>query len=286
MARIRPVWYSDHPRIRGEHEHLEDYPALHTGSSPHTRGARVGGLFCHERHRIIPAYAGSTQISGAGEPCVQDHPRIRGEHVSVERAVIKSAGSSPHTRGALADDDRDGIVRGIIPAYAGSTAVGGSPPAQTRDHPRIRGEHKDFGMPIRRFAGSSPHTRGAHHARMVQATPRRIIPAYAGSTWVIGGTPRRSWDHPRIRGEHKLFKKLGIPSPGSSPHTRGAPSRSPRWSTLGRIIPAYAGSTDPVEARRRALADHPRIRGEHDGILRVIGAGVGSSPHTRGAPRV
>ena len=30
--------------------------------------------------------------------------------------------------------------------------------------------------------------------------------------------------------------------------------------------------------------DHPRIRGEHDGICRVVAVAVGSSPHTRGAP--
>ena len=79
----------------------------------------------------------------------------------------------------------DGIVRllGIIPAYAGSTVsehsiaavTGGSSPhtrgalkmadchiVETRDHPRIRGEHR--------------------RSCMVYFLMMRIIPAYAGST--------------------------------------------------------------------------------------------------------
>ena len=75
-----------------------------------------------------------------------------------------------------------------------------------------------------------------------------IIPAYAGSTrW-----RRRSWpdnsDHPRIRGEHVFAYPTLIQDGGSSPHTRGARSRSAAWLSPRGIIPAYAGST-----RRRRL---------------------------------
>ena len=73
----------------------------------------------------------------------------------------------------------------------------------------------------------------------------------------------RRWDHPRIRGEHQAVLLAGEDRPGSSPHTRGAPSRSPRWSTLGRIIPAYAGSTSSAPPPQTRRPDHPRIRGEH-----------------------
>ena len=51
----------------------------------------------------------------------QDHPRIRGEH-AVE----------------LVDID---AVRGIIPAYAGSTGERPHVRGLPLDHPRIRGEH-------------------------------------------------------------------------------------------------------------------------------------------------
>ena len=38
-------------------------------------------------------------------------------------------------------------------------------------------------------------------------------------------------------------------------------------------------------SRHRRRADHPRIRGEHHLILELEYTLVGSSPHTRGAPR-
>ena len=70
---------------------------------------------------------------------------------------------------------------------------------------------------------------------------------------------------------------------GSSPHTRGAPTRAhkawrPRW-----IIPAYAGSTQRMWTRWTTSMDHPRIRGEHAEADGVRLEAEGSSPHTRGA---
>ncbi len=154
----------DHPRIRGEHARsisavngrVRIIPAYAgstangrvraaeaRGSSPHTRGARLG-----EPRRGRDA---------------EDHPRIRGEHVWQHRRAL--------------------LCNGIIPAYAGSTtplgatskwssgssphtrgARGRRPPctAAPRDHPRIRGEHSK--------------------ALREAIRSRGIIPAYAGST--------------------------------------------------------------------------------------------------------
>ena len=49
-----------------------------------------------------------------------------------------------------------------------------------------------------------------------------------------------------------------------------------------RITPAYAGNTMQTIISRRLLQDHPRLRGEHEGTLRVERAVVGSPPPTRG----
>ena len=220
----RQFW--DHPRIRGEHQARQ------------LRGHAGGG--------IIPAYAGNTEIEHGAKADTsgssphtrgtrptqttwttwsRDHPRIRGEHGSVEI-------------------DRIGLD-GIIPAYAGNTnttinsyvqKLGSSPhtrgthptsaprAARSRDHPRIRGEHL-------RLLESRPHVRG-------------IIPAYAGNTDKgeadpgidmgssphTRGTPPAAWvtptsrrDHPRIRGEHDPVDLRAVGEVG--------------------IIPAYAGNT-------------------------------------------
>ena len=56
--------------------------------------------------------------------------------------------------------------------------------------------------------------------------------------------------------------------------------------SLGRIIPAYAGSTNGLVVFSLDPQDHPRIRGEHRQEGRSQGLVWGSSPHTRGALEV
>ena len=70
---------------------------------------------------------------------------------------------------------------------------------------------------------------------------------------------------------------------GSSPHTRGARQAILHVSSLARIIPAYAGSTDTLGFAAGPKQDHPRIRGEHELASSVWAFRAGSSPHTRGA---
>ena len=131
----------DHPRIRGEHCRAYGAPFAGSGSSPHTRGARIHFVRDRATQGIIPAYAGSTQSPGQFASRYGDHPRIRGEHTVVVPLLSLVTGSSPHTRGALQLHAPQFRTGGIIPAYAGSTASTTSRCARARDHPRIRGEH-------------------------------------------------------------------------------------------------------------------------------------------------
>ena len=111
----------DHPRIRGEHGVCAGASECLPGSSPHTRGAPRRRRLQGGPARIIPAYAGSTGRRRVDCRRAPDHPRIRGEHVDQVLAVPGDAGSSPHTRGALAATAASAGATGIIPAYAGST---------------------------------------------------------------------------------------------------------------------------------------------------------------------
>ena len=172
----------DHPRIRGEHARAGRHREASGGSSPHTRGARTFDRQKTERHRIIPAYAGSTCRSRRRRQARWDHPRIRGEHWTPSRDQPLSDGSSPHTRGAPVEVDGADQVGWIIPAYAGSTATCFLRSPNSADHPRIRGEHAACAVPEIEVPGSSPHTRGAHQRAPVWSRHQGIIPAYAGST--------------------------------------------------------------------------------------------------------
>ena len=151
----------DHPRIRGEHLDHRHPPGAGAGSSPHTRGARARGRGRRAGAGIIPAYAGSTTAAAAKQTPRRDHPRIRGEHLRGGPALGLPLGSSPHTRGALLGWAPCRGLRRIIPAYAGSTTGSVGFVTSHWDHPRIRGEHREWARSRNTAAGSSPHTRGA-----------------------------------------------------------------------------------------------------------------------------
>ena len=255
----------DHPRIRGEHFFVVADTLLENGSSPHTRGAHRPARGGGHHERIIPAYAGSTRRPPRGASRTPDHPRIRGEHLLTAKKL-------------------NDTLR-IIPAYAGSTQWRRKHCREGWDHPRIRGEHIAAAILSEARAGSSPHTRGARRMGLGRRQARRIIPAYAGSTFSSVVASSSPADHPRIRGEHRILGKEHYCYGGSSPHTRGAQRRRSDGGILRRIIPAYAGSTTPPTRSRSRPADHPRIRGEHVTSRKSKPAGAGSSPHTRGAPR-
>ena len=253
----------DHPRIRGEHAGDDDATTELKGSSPHTRGALLPVSRGGSDSRIIPAYAGSTEYARSVPLSVPDHPRIRGEHVSLWDAMVRVSGSSPHTRGALLKIVNLTCREGIIPAYAGSTFWMLGFVLVVGDHPRIRGEHREYFAMWVLTHGSSPHTRGA---------PGRA------TSW-----PSPARDHPRIRGEHVVLRLVDLGREGSSPHTRGALLLLLPHPPQGGIIPAYAGSTPKEGEALWVLRDHPRIRGEHETKRREPVDGDGSSPHTRGA---
>ena len=134
------------------------------------------------------------------------------------------------------------------------------------------------------YGWRSPHTRGARGQALRRLGPRRIIPAYAGSTAPVRTGNAVGSDHPRIRGEHDRQRVDRAVDAGSSPHTRGARGADHPADARRRIIPAYAGSTAPSCTTRSRTRDHPRIRGEHARFPIAAKPDNGSSPHTRGAP--
>ena len=210
---------------------------------------------------------------------------MRGEHLRGAQAGDLGRGSSPHARGAPSTRATAATVRGIIPACAGSTFEISQNRGEIRDHPRMRGEHEGAMMLERLDMGSSPHARGAHDVVTVAESTVGIIPACAGSTHSRRTPMPSTRDHPRMRGEHSPSSDRSSADVGSSPHARGAPTKTRSTTSCRGIIPACAGSTCCRGRYGTPRGDHPRMRGEHYKRLDAQGHRMGSSPHARGARR-
>ena len=130
-----------HPRSRGENAQLYNSPHLHTGSSPLTRGKRVGVTLDVWRRGLIPAHAGKTVVSGCPTFRGAAHPRSRGENAKNALKRPLSLGSSPLTRGKPHREPGRNRTCRLIPAHAGKTRSDIPAPGRRRAHPRSRGEN-------------------------------------------------------------------------------------------------------------------------------------------------
>ena len=151
----------DHPRMCGEHKRRDALKVVSRGSSPHVRGAQTEVLCLGGDGGIIPACAGSTVPGNRLVGVVGDHPRMCGEHEEAPHGTVAFVGSSPHVRGALGLPSLLGRGTGIIPACAGSTVCERFSHADSGDHPRMCGEHRQRIPLFDASWGSSPHVRGA-----------------------------------------------------------------------------------------------------------------------------
>ena len=115
---------------------------------------------------------------------------------------------------------------------------------------------------------------------------RRLIPAHAGKT--LRGRGRRRWRraHPRSRGENAACEGGVSAGSGSSPLTRGKRFCELRVSFDAGLIPAHAGKTTAGAGKLTTEKAHPRSRGENGHTKGTLKCTSGSSPLTRGKPRV
>ena len=141
LGRQRRLPGPAHPRSRGENTADDALTAQPAGSSPLTRGKRVGVTLDAWRRGLIPAHAGKTSLSSAISVLLRAHPRSRGENGRRRCQVRRPDGSSPLTRGKQGRplDTRESI--GLIPAHAGKTYERKTGQPITAAHPRSRGEN-------------------------------------------------------------------------------------------------------------------------------------------------
>ena len=85
------------------------------------RGKAAGLSVSPTRTGITPAYAGKRQKGKLFVFCLQDHPRLCGEKVTVVVPLIPYSGSPPPMRGKADVVQQAVSCIGITPAYAGKS---------------------------------------------------------------------------------------------------------------------------------------------------------------------
>ena len=172
------------------------------GSSPLSRGIRVGCRRGTATAGIIPALAGNTSGSLTSGGQLMDHPRSRGEYTGPSRRRCTGRGSSPLSRGILGRRRRPRACERIIPALAGNTPAPRAAEGRCTDHPRSRGEYRRSRAAAVSRSGSSPLSRGILCYPAKQPSLYGIIPALAGNTAGRQNGAATKTDHPRSRGEY------------------------------------------------------------------------------------
>ena len=154
------------------------------------------------------------------------------------------------------------------------------------DHPRSRGEYTEVLRGPPRPPGSSPLSRGILRGGTPRSHSPGIIPALAGNTPRAPQPATRRGDHPRSRGEYRGGEPGRLHQNGSSPLSRGIQDGAVSWGHGSGIIPALAGNTYSMVPNGTNPRDHPRSRGEYAELVGEPEIIPGSSPLSRGIPRV
>ena len=274
--------HRDHPRSRGVYETRETTWGSVRGSSPLARGLLTNQRRFHNGFWIIPARAGFTSADDDDITPRPDHPRSRGVYPARPPLPWAASGSSPLARGLRRRRRRPSSSRRIIPARAGFTRGVPHRRGGPGDHPRSRGVYLRPPRMTSMRAGSSPLARGLRMIQALAVFGGGIIPARAGFTEEGDVHGRPAGDHPRSRGVYQRRPSIALNSLGSSPLARGLPSTPGSRQCPSRIIPARAGFTHGLRARRHLDRDHPRSRGVYAARKELDGVDFGSSPLARG----
>ena len=112
----------------------------------------------------------------------------------------------------------------------------------------------------------------------------RPTPACAGITTSARSARRRSWAHPRMRGDHSDPLYVLPMLTGPPPHARGSRVRRARLAPRGRPTPACAGITTPPRILSPLSTAHPRMRGDHGEWNGTPQVHLGPPQHARGSP--
>ena len=126
----------------------------------------------------------------------------------------------------------------------------------------MRGEKDRDAEQVGAADGSSPRAWGKEVPLNKSLKSPRIIPTCVGKSVARRLRPRKSSDHPHVRGEKHPSPPYGAHSRGSSPRAWGKGITCPLYATGERIIPTCVGKRNMLGFQRMIPADHPHVRGE------------------------
>ena len=81
------VAIEDHPRVCGEKRPPVLSHELHTGSPPRVRGKVLSAVILYQGDRITPACAGKRLKTIKGAQLPEDHPRVCGEKLYLDKPL-------------------------------------------------------------------------------------------------------------------------------------------------------------------------------------------------------
>ena len=191
--------------------------------------------------RITPAHVGKRRLPDVQKHKARDHPRTRGEKLSLQLLSAASLGSPPRMRGK---DDLLAAPRlggGITPAHAGKSLSFVGIGTCLQDHPRACGEKGYGSCGAGLVGGSPPRVRGKGTGDAAYRVGVGITPARAGKSHRCTSLQKRFRDHPRACGEKSHTTFTSTPLMGSPPRVRGKVGHLSQAGPQNGITPARAG---------------------------------------------
>ena len=152
------------------------------GSPPLARGTGYYIAAPSNRPRITPACAGNSKSYHCFIVIARDHPRLRGEQISIAYKSCCIVGSPPLARGTVVIKRHVRVQNGITPACAGNSTTPEESDLQTGDHPRLRGEQAIVMRQLKLILGSPPLARGTDKYDVRVVIEAGITPACAGNS--------------------------------------------------------------------------------------------------------
>ena len=153
------------------------------------------------------------------------------------------------------------VLAGIISACAEQTKQNAIYMTKPGDHLRVCGADDDTQAQVTMAGGSSPRVRSRRRACTRHTPNTGIISACAEQTPGVYAAYTEYWDHLRVCGADRGWRRLSVNRLGSSPRVRSRRVHRLRLRSSWGIISACAEQTDLNAVKSDLSRDHLRVCG-------------------------